>query len=95
LSQGAAGSGGTKLLHDVDAFWNNHVIALTEYCDILDQLGGITFLFSLCGDAWVMFLCLCYLSGCLWVDGVFFVSIGKHQVHGVLDVASGSTMLLC
>jgi hypothetical protein len=77
------------------AFWNNHVVAYTEYCDVSDQLGGIPFVVCLYFEVWVVFLYLCYFSDCEWIHGVFFILIGKHKVHGILDVASGFTLLLC
>ncbi len=44
-SQGVAGSAVEPRYHTVlGAFWNNHCIAIAEYCHIFDQLSGITVL---------------------------------------------------
>ncbi len=77
------------------AFGYDQFAILAEYCGVFDQLVGITFLFSIVFEVFVILLCL----GCLFdsegIEGVLFGSIGKHKVHGFLDVGCGCFMLLC
>ncbi len=82
---GVQGSGRTSLLHGVLGLWYNHFAIFTEYFDVCDQLGEKFFFFSLFFQVIVFLLCLFY-SGCEWIDGVLFVLLGKHKVHGFLGV---------
>ena len=77
------------------AFLKNHFSIFTENLNVLDQLGGKSFLVSLFLQVIVLLLCLCYLSVCEWIDGVLFVLIGKHKVHGFLGVCHVYAMPLC
>ncbi len=79
----------------LEAFWYDHFAFVTEYFDVFDQLYGLTLLVSLCFKVVVLVLCLCYLSCSEWIDGILFVSISKHKVHGFLGVGWGRFMLLC
>ena len=70
------------------AFWYDHFAIFTEYIDVFNQLGGIAFLFSIVYEVFVLLFCLCYFSGCEQIDGILFISIVKHKVHGFLNVGS-------
>ncbi len=47
----------------LEAYWYDHFAIFTEYFGVFDQLGGVTFVFNINFEVFVLLFYLCYLLG--------------------------------